>query len=262
MTVRISQCQVSPKLLRPIVTEDGSECSHNAPIHRPMTKRSSLIDAPIVQALLAYAGPVLGGTIVQSLNATINQFWVSRLLGDTSIAALANSNTIIAVALGAIIPLTMVTSILVGQAIGREDIAGAKRVVGTSTTVLVLLATFTAVTIALLAPQIPRYIGAPEAATVPMTRYLQVLTFSLPLSFSLLLLQTIQRSAGDSLSPFGFLSLSVLLDILLNPLLIRGFGPFPPAGVAGSAIATLIAQATALGSMTVYLRFCCRSAIR
>jgi len=62
-----------------------------------------------------------------------------------------------------------------------------------------------------------------------------------------------QRGAGDSTTPFWFLTLAIIFDITLNPLLIRGIGPFPRMGIAGSATATLIGQGVSLTCLIVYL---------
>jgi putative MATE family efflux protein len=61
------------------------------------------------------------------------------------------------------------------------------------------------------------------------------------------------RGAGDSKTPLYFLLLSVGLDIALNPLFIFGLGPVPRFGIAGSALATLLAQAISLTALVVYL---------
>ncbi|OLK21652.1 MATE family efflux transporter, partial [Xanthomonas oryzae] len=62
------------------------------------------------------------------------------------------------------------------------------------------------------------------------------------------------RGTGDARTPFRFLLLSVLLDILFNPLVLFGIGPFPALGIAGAAWATLIAQVVALAGLLIYLR--------
>jgi len=61
------------------------------------------------------------------------------------------------------------------------------------------------------------------------------------------------RGAGDSRTPFYFMLLSVIIDVVLNPVLIFGVGPIPPLGIAGSALATLIAQVTSLFAMIALL---------
>jgi putative MATE family efflux protein len=61
------------------------------------------------------------------------------------------------------------------------------------------------------------------------------------------------RGSGDSRTPFQFMALSVALDIAINPLLIRGIGPWDGLGIAGSAAATLISQAIGLAGLLVLL---------
>jgi putative MATE family efflux protein len=61
------------------------------------------------------------------------------------------------------------------------------------------------------------------------------------------------RGSGDAKTPFYFLLLSALLDVLLNPLLIAGIGPFPKMGIGGSATATFIAQFISFVLLLIYL---------
>jgi putative MATE family efflux protein len=61
------------------------------------------------------------------------------------------------------------------------------------------------------------------------------------------------RGAGDSKTPFYFMLLSVGLDIALNPVFIFGVGPIPRLGIAGSALATFIAQAVSLAALIRHL---------
>jgi putative MATE family efflux protein len=66
-------------------------------------------------------------------------------------------------------------------------------------------------------------------------------------------IQMAQRGAGDSRTPFYFMALAVVLDIVFNPLLIAGIGPFPKLGIAGSATSTLIGQSVSLTLLLVHL---------
>ncbi|CDX13141.1 conserved membrane hypothetical protein [Mesorhizobium sp. ORS 3324] len=64
---------------------------------------------------------------------------------------------------------------------------------------------------------------------------------------------TVLRGAGDSRTPFVFMALAVVLDVVLNPLLIRGIGPFPELGIAGSATSTLIGQTVSVIAILIVL---------
>jgi len=99
--------------------------------------------------------------------------------------------------------------------------------------------------------------------------YLRVVFASMPFMYFFQFLQMAQRAVGDSRTPFNFMFVAVVLDIILNPLLIGGIPPvvgglgpiprfampfhFAGIGVAGSATATLIAQSTALVALVVTL---------
>src|SRR5882762_1135539 len=61
------------------------------------------------------------------------------------------------------------------------------------------------------------------------------------------------RGAGDSKTPFYFMLLSVGIDIGLNPVFIFGFGPVPRLGIAGSALATFVAQGISLTALINHL---------
>jgi putative MATE family efflux protein len=69
----------------------------------------------------------------------------------------------------------------------------------------------------------------------------------------LTLLMMALRGSGDSLTPLWFMIVAVVLDSGLNPFFIRGWGPFPEMGIAGSAMSTLVGNYVALIGLFVYL---------
>jgi putative MATE family efflux protein len=86
----------------------------------------------------------------------------------------------------------------------------------------------------------------PPDAKVQAIIYLRIVFASMPFMYFFQFLQMAQRGAGDSRTPFYFMALAVVLDMILNPLLIGGFFGFPKLGIAGSATSTLIGQGVAL----------------
>jgi len=67
------------------------------------------------------------------------------------------------------------------------------------------------------------------------------------------LVMAVLRGSGDAKTPFYFLLLSAILDVVLNPLLIEGIGPFPRMGISGSALATFISQFVSFALLLMYL---------
>jgi putative MATE family efflux protein len=92
----------------------------------------------------------------------------------------------------------------------------------------------------------------PDALPLALT-YMRIIFLALPFMGGLFFLMAVLRGAGDSKTPFKYLAMAVALDILLNPLLIFGWGPVPRLGIGGSALATLIAQALSFFALVAHL---------
>ena len=197
--------------------------------------------------------PVLGGNALQSLNGSVNQFWVSHSLGVSAITAINNANIIMMLMLGSVFGVSMAANILIAQSVGAGDMAMVKRVMGTATSFFISLALILAVVGYFLAPHILSAMGTPEVSRQEAIIYLRIVFLSMPFMCMFAFIQMAQRGAGDSRTPFYFLLLAIALDIVLNPLLIRGIGPFPKLGIAGSATSTFIGQGTSLAGLLVLL---------
>jgi putative MATE family efflux protein len=221
---------------------------------RPVGRdRRDLTRGPITRTLLIFSLPLLGGNALQSLNGTVNQIWVSHTLGETAITALGNANIVMMLMMAAIFGVGMAANILVAQAVGARDQPLVKRVMGTSTTFFVGLSVLIAVLGSLFSPFILGLMHTPAESRADAIIYLRIIFASAPFMYFFMFMQMAQRGAGDSTTPFWFLALAIVFDVTLNPLLIRGIGPFPKMGIAGSATATLIGQGVSLTCLIVYL---------
>src|SRR6185437_2871290 len=94
----------------------------------------------------------------------------------------------------------------------------------------------------ILTPHILDAMRTPLEARADAIAYLRVIFAAMPFMYFFSFVMMAQRGTGDSKTPFYFSLLAVGMDIVLNPLLIMGIGPFPKLGIAGSATSTLIAQ--------------------
>ena len=216
-------------------------------------QRRDLTQGPITRTLLIFSLPLLGGNALQSLNGTVNQIWVSHTLGEAAITALGNANIVMMLMLGVMFGVGMAGNILVGQAVGAKDLARVKQVMGTATTFFLGLSLIVATAGGLLAPHILDLMGTPPEARADAIIYLRIIFGAVPFMNFFLFMQMAQRGAGDSTTPFWFLLLAIVIDITLNPLLIRGIGPFPKMGIAGSATSTLIGQGVSLVCLLIHL---------
>jgi len=225
----------------------------DAGTRRTAGKRRDLTVGPIAPALLAFALPTLGSSVLQSLNGSVNAMWVGRFLGENALAATANGNIIMFMLLAFVFGFGMASTILIGQAFGRRDVDGARRVIGTAVGAFVLIAAGIAAVGWLFAPDILTALGTPAGAAPLALDYLRVIFVAMPGLLMLAMLTMAIRGSGDSLTPLYFTGLSVLLDSGLNPVFILGLGPAPRMGIAGSALATAIANYVSLAALLAYI---------
>ncbi|MFL6863128.1 MAG: MATE family efflux transporter [Allosphingosinicella sp.] len=207
----------------------------------------------IAPTLLAFALPTLGSSILQSLNGSINAVWVGRFLGEDALAATSNANIVMFLLMAFVFGFGMASTILIGQAFGRRDVDQARRVIGTAMGAFILVAVGIGVAGWLFAPALLRLLATPAGAAPLALAYLRVIFIAMPSSLILVMLMMAMRGAGDAMTPLWFMILAVILDSGLNPVFIRGLGPVPAMGIAGSATATVIANYVSLFGLLVYM---------
>lgn len=220
----------------------------------PARARSrDLTSGPIAKTLLLFALPVLGSNVLQSLNGSVNSVWVGRFLGESALTATSNANLVLFLILGTVFGIGMAATILIAQSVGAKNLPEARKIVGTSATFFFLISTLFAVCGWIWVDSILNLLGTPPDA-LPLARsYLRIIFVAVPAANFLSFMMTALRGAGDSRTPFYFMLLAVVLDIILNPLLIAGIGPFPELGIAGSALSTLIGQSVSVVAILVLL---------
>jgi putative MATE family efflux protein len=221
----------------------------------PKAGRPSLTEGPIAKTLLLFSLPIMLGNVLQSLNGSINSIWIGKFLGEQALAATSNANIIMFLLISAIFGLAMAAVILIGQNIGANKVEEAKKVVGTSTIFFMALSLIVGCIGLIFSSDILDWMNTPPDAKAFAVSYTRIIFAGVPFIFGFNLIMAILRGSGDSKTPFYFLLLSAVLDVVLNPLLILGVGPFPKLGISGSALATFIAQFLSLALLVLYLYY-------
>ena len=212
-----------------------------------------LTSGPIGGTLIAFALPTLASSVLQSLNGSINTVWIGHLLGEGALAATSNATIIMFLMSAGVFGFGMAATILVGQSMGRRDVDAARRAMGAAIGLVLAIAVLTCGMGWVYAPALLKLLATPGPAMGLALTYLRVILLAMPAAFLLVILMMGLRGAGDSLTPLWFMGLSVVLDSGLNPVFIRGLGPIPALGIAGSATATTIANYVSLAAMVAYI---------
>lgn len=230
---------------------DQTEVRPGSPAGRPGQR--DLISGPISRTLLAFAVPTLVSSILQSLNGSINAVWVGRFLGTDALAATSNANIVMFLLMAFVFGFGMAATILIGQAFGRRDVDGARRVLGTATGAFTLVSFLIGLIGWIFAPGLLHLLATPAGAYPFALAYLRVIFIAMPALMILVMMMMTLRGGGDAMTPLWFMIIAVVLDSGLNPVFILGLGPAPKLGIAGSATATVIANYTALIALLIYI---------
>jgi putative MATE family efflux protein len=198
---------------------------------------------PIGRSLLLLAIPMVLETSLESVFALVDVFFVSRL-GADAVATVGLTESMLVmvytVAMGLSIGLTAVVS----RRIGEKDPDGAARAAVQGITLGLGVAAVVAAVGILFAPRLLALMGAGAAVQMIGAGYTRVMLGGSGTVLLLFLINAIFRGAGDATIAMRSLWLANAINIVLDPCLIFGLGPFPQLGVAGAAVATTIGRAT------------------
>ena len=204
----------------------------------PKAMKGDLTQGPILRTLLMFSIPMLISSVLQTLNGSINAVWVGRLIGEGALAATANANIIMFLLVALVIGFGTATTVRVGQFFGARDVAAARQNFGTGVGFCLLLGVITGVVGWIFTPAILTALGTPDVSAALAMAYLRVMFLTIPFGVVSMMVSMGLRGAGDSKTPLYAMIITAAVDVVLNPVLIMGVGPFPALGISGSALAT------------------------
>ncbi|HZD03526.1 MAG TPA: MATE family efflux transporter, partial [Longimicrobiales bacterium] len=193
---------------------------------------------------MALAAPIVAANVLQTVYQLIDTFWVGRL-GAGAVAAVSVSFPVLFVVISLGGGLAVAGAILVAQSYGAGD---ARAVDHVSAQTLLAVGAVSVLLSALGYVIAEPLMGvfAPDASVHDMASdYLRISFLGLVAVFIYFVVQSLMRGVGDVRTPLWIVGGTVLLNFLLDPLFILGWGPVPGMGVAGAALATVSTQALA-----------------
>jgi putative MATE family efflux protein len=192
------------------------------------------------RAIALLAAPMILETAMESLFAVVDIFFIAQL-GDDAVATVGLTESLLTFVFAIAMGLSFATTAYVARRIGEKDPAaaahGAMQSIYIGMAAAALIGTFGAI----YTPELLSLMGASEGM-LQNSGYTRVSVAGSASVMMLFLLNAIFRGAGDAVIAMKVLWFGNLINIVLNPCLIFGWGPFPEMGITGAAVGTVVGR--------------------
>ncbi len=210
-----------------------------------------LTQGPISKTIIAMAAPVAAGMIFQTLYLLVDLYFVAAL-GDAAVAGVGAAGTLMFMVMAITQILGVSTVALMSQSVGRKDQSGANLVFNQSMMLSVGLGVLTLVVGLLSADTYMAQIAADMATREQGAIFLRWFIPGMALQFALMAMASALRATGIVKPGMLVQMITVVLNTILAPILIAGWGPGPALGVMGAGLASSISVTVGIVILLYY----------
>ena len=218
-------------------------------------KSINLVGEPIIDLLKKIAIPASTGTLFQTLYNIVDTFFAGKISAN-ALAAIAKSFPLYFIIIATGVGIVSASNALISNSLGAKEDRKASMYVAQSLLYSVFVSILVTIVGLLFSDDLLRFMGSDQETIRLATDYLDIIFFATFVFLIQISLNGALNAQGDTKSYRNVLIVSFFLNIGLNPLFIFGLGPIPAFGIAGLAIATVIAQFLGLIYLA-YKVYCC-----
>ncbi|MEG1256177.1 MATE family efflux transporter [Clostridium sp.] len=207
-----------------------------------MEKRIDLTEGSISGKLVKLALPIMATSFIQMAYNMTDMIWVGRI-GSGAVAAVGTAGffTMLATSLAMISKVG--AEIKVAQSLGRKDDKAANNYIVSALQINIVLSLIMGIVVLAFRRQFLSFFQLENLEVVTMAEtYLGVIAMGMVITNAIPVFTAIFNGSGNSKTPFIINTIGLVVNMVFDPILILGIGPFPELGVLGAAIATIGAQ--------------------
>ncbi len=223
-------------------------------------RRGRILNGNIIKTLFTLAWPIMVGNVLQTAYNLVDTFWLGKVSKE-AVAAPTVSWPIIFLIISIGFGLATAGVSLVSQHTGAGSKERANKAAGQVFSILLLLS-FAMGIVGFIGSGwiLTDIIGAPTEVVPMAASYLKIIFAGLPLMFGFIAFNFLLRGVGDMKRPMYILGIGVIINVVLDPFLILGIGPFPQMLVSGAAAATVLTRGVS-SAIGIYILFSNRADI-
>lgn len=203
-----------------------------------MRKQSSLTEGSIWKGMLLFALPIFLGNVFQQFYNAFDSWVVGRFLGDTALAAVSSSGSLIFMMIGFFNGVAMGAGVVIARCYGARDYTSMSRAIHTDIAMGLAAGALLTVLGVSFTPTILRWMGTPENVLPQSVSYFRYYFFGALFSVMYNIFVGILHALGDSKHPLYYLIFSTAVNMVLDLVFVGVFH----WGVGAAALATTLSQ--------------------
>jgi len=203
----------------------------------------------ISSILFKFTLPMLLGNVFQQLYNVVDSIVVGKYLGKEALAAVGASFPVMFALISLVLGIATGSTIIISQYFGAKNYKKVKQSILTMYVIVLVASIFISIIGITFSESIFRMIQLPESIIPQATLYLDIIIGGIIMTFGMSATNSILRGLGDSRTPLYFLIASSILNVIFVLLFVLVF----KWGIAGAAIATVLAQAISFFGSIFYL---------
>lgn len=203
-----------------------------------MKKNIDATKGPLLKQIILFSLPIIATNVLQALYTIADEIVVGQCAGKTALSAIGDAFPVVELSICIMLGLGMGVNVLISQAFGADDRNKMNRLVHTALITSLILGIIMGAFLFGYTRKIVEAMGTPKDVEEQAVLYLRIYYLGFPANFIYTFGAAMLRSVGDSRKPLIYLTISGIVNVILNLILDVGFG----LGVAGVAIGTVASQ--------------------